>query len=97
MRKYLTIDGMLSGTGIRDTIEGGYIDPESLGLHLETITRLKKWLEEYEEQHYCGFKNKSINEFLDAEGRAIARLIKEQLLDCKIEYFSDVNMRKEDI
>lgn len=97
MNKYLTIDGMLSGTGIRDTLEGGYITPESLGLHIETVIKIEKWLEKYEEQHYNGFSNKAINDSLDEEGKIIARIIKEQFPDCKIEYFSDAYMKKEEI
>ena len=30
MYKYLILDGMVSGTGIRDEYGEGYIDPESL-------------------------------------------------------------------
>jgi hypothetical protein len=97
MRKYLTVDGMLSGTGIRDTVEGGYIRPESLGLPPEIIIRINEWLKKYEEQHYMGFINGEANQKLDGEGIAIARMIQEQIPDCKVEYFSDAYMRTERI
>jgi hypothetical protein len=49
--RYLTIDGMLSGTGIRDSLAGGYLDLEEVGLSLELVQRIQKWVIEYETAH----------------------------------------------
>ena len=42
--KYLVIDAALSGTGIRDKYEGGYIDPDDLGLSLATKIILRQYI-----------------------------------------------------
>ena len=93
--KYLTVDASLSGTGIRNQYEGGYITPESLGLNPEVIQLLKDWLLRYENEHYNGYENEEIVKKLDKEGKQIARIIKNDLLEVKIEYFSDARMTKE--
>ena len=41
--RYLVIDGILGGTGIRNQHEGGYIDPEQLLLSDQLLARLKEW------------------------------------------------------
>lgn len=93
--KYLIIDASLNGTGIRDQYEGGYVEPESLGLKSETINLLRNWLLRYENEHYNGYKNEKLNEKLDKEGKEIALIIKNELLKAKIEYFSDAKMIQE--
>jgi len=67
--RYIVVDAALSGTGIRDKYEGGYINPEDLGLSLLTTQRLRRWLLKYENEHYNGFTNDSIVNELDQEGR----------------------------
>ena len=47
MNRYLVIDGMLNGTGIRDYYEGGYVEPQELNLSLELKERLEAWLSRY--------------------------------------------------
>jgi hypothetical protein len=46
--RYLTVDGMLSGTGIRDSLTGKYLDPSEVGFSPELIRRIEKWLIDYE-------------------------------------------------
>ena len=92
---YLIIDASLSGTGIRNKYEGGYITPEELGLSSETINRLKEWLSKYEQEHYNGYVNNSIIDELDQEGKEIASLIKNELSEVKLEYCSDARMTNE--
>ncbi len=55
--KYLTVDGLLSGTGIRNSIEGGYIDPRALGISRDLVSRIEGWLRLYEEAHFDGFSD----------------------------------------
>jgi hypothetical protein len=95
--KYLTKDASLHGTGIRDTYNGGYIDAQDLNLSQEVIDKIAKWLLKYEEEHYNGYSNEEIVDELDREGKEIALLIKNELKDIKIEYFSDARMIKENV
>lgn len=88
MIKYLVVDGNLHGTGIRDYYNGGYIEPETLGLDLEIIQRIYKWVCLYEDEHYNNFENKNIIKQLDDEGKEIAVLIKKELKGSKVSYFS---------
>ncbi|WP_259016788.1 hypothetical protein [Emticicia fluvialis] len=90
--KYLVIDAALGGTGIRDKYQGGYIDPDDLDLSIIIKQRLKEWLLKYENEHYNGFADGTLIEDLDQEGREIALIIKNELKQVKIEYFSDARM-----
>ena len=95
--RYLVIDASLSGTGIRNKYEGGYLSPSDLGLNCETMDRLNQWLLNYEYEHYNGFTDDNIVEKLDMDGREIALMIKRELVDVKLEYFSDARMTVESI
>jgi hypothetical protein len=92
--RYLTIDGMLSGTGVRDTVDGGYIDPKQIGLSPELVRRIEKWVIEYETAHYNQFKDEIESQRLDQEGVEIARQAQEQLPRMKVDYFSNARMQK---
>lgn len=93
--KYLVIDAALNGTGIRDKYEGGYILPHTLPLSSTLVVRLEKWLRAYEISHYNQYSdNKLVNE-LDTEGKEIAFQFKSELVDVKIEYYSDARMTRE--
>jgi hypothetical protein len=97
MYRYLIIDGCLSGTGIRDYYEGGYIEPSVLMLSQDTVQRLEAWLEGYRNEHYNGFSNKEKVQELDNEGKNIAVLVKDELRASKIQYYSAATLQKEDI
>ena len=89
---HITIDGMLSGTGIRDTVNGGYLKLDSFDLPESLIVRIEDWLSRYANAHYNQYSDSSEIELLDKEGIEIASLIKAQIMDCKVEYFSDAKM-----
>ena len=91
---YLTVDGMLSGTGIRDSVSGGYIELCNLGLPSDLKDQIDQWLIRYEHAHYAQFVDKDENEGLDREGLAICRRLQEELPQSKIEYYSNAEMRK---
>jgi hypothetical protein len=93
--RYLVIDASLSGTGIRDKYEGGYLAPEDLGLSSAIVQSLNTWLAKYENEHYNGFTNDNIIDELDREGKEIALLIKNELSKVKLEYFSNARMTNE--
>jgi hypothetical protein len=95
--RYLVVDGMLNGTGIRDEYEGGYLQPDTLGLSVELQSRLNEWLRKYEDLHYEGFGNNTTIEELDSEGIVIAGLIAKELEGTKISYYSDAKSTKRQI
>lgn len=92
--RYLVVDACLGSTGIRDYYEGGSVSPNDLNLNSETILRITNWMSRYENAHYEGFKNSIVVDELDEEGRAIALVIKKELGDVKVDYFSDARMTK---
>ena len=92
--RYLTIDGMLSGTGIRDSVVGGYIEPRKLGLSDGLVTQIDQWVKRYEQAHYFQFSDKTENDSIDQERVAISGLLRDELPDAKIEYYSSAYMRK---
>jgi hypothetical protein len=93
--KYLVVDAMLSGTGIRDYYTGDYLEPESLSLSVATVQQLKDWLSRYKREHNQGYVSDEVIDELDREGKEIAFAIKSELADVKITYFSDARMTKE--
>ncbi len=84
----LTVDGMLSGTGVRDLLNGGYIDLIDLGLSDELVVRIKLWLELYADAHYHGFIDQDVIASLDTEGAAISNRLGQELPASYVEYFS---------
>jgi hypothetical protein len=94
--RYLTIDGMLSGTGIRDSLIGKYLDSNEVGFSPELVRRIEKWVIDYETAHYRQFNDQAENQRLDQEGIEIARQAQLQLPETKVEYFSNVQMKKID-
>ena len=90
--KYLIVDGCLSGTGIRDKYLGGYVNPVLLGLSSIFIKKLDSWLKNYEDEFYNQYINTERVKDLDKEGEDIALLLKKELANSKIEYYSDAMM-----
>lgn len=97
MIKYLVVDGMLHGTGVRDYYGGGYVQPELLDVSSRLKERLRSWLIKYEEEHYNNYSNKEKIDELDLEGINIAKALKEELQDCKISYYSNASLQRVDI
>ena len=77
--KYLIIDASLSGTGVRDPINGGYMDLCQLDLGVKITEEIKDWLKNYQQEHFQGFKNQKNIEVLDNQGIVIAKKIKKIL------------------
>ena len=93
MRKYLIVDAVLNGSGIRDYYEGGYINPLELHLSSELVTLLNSWLLRYWDAFYMNYQDKILVDALDVEGINIAQLIQKEL-GSKMLYFSDATQRK---
>jgi hypothetical protein len=92
--KYLILDGYLSGTGIRDGVEGGYIELENLKIPSTIKNKIIDWVFKYENEFYNGYSDSTKVEELDNEGKAIVVLLKKELPNTKIEYYSDAKMLK---
>jgi hypothetical protein len=92
--RYLTIDGMCSGTGIRDSVAGGYISPRELGLSDGLVARIDRWVKRYEQAHYIQFGDLKENESLDQEGIVISGLFIKEFPNAKVEYYSSAYMQK---
>jgi len=92
MYRYLVVDAMVSGTGIRDQYNSNYLDLESLGLSSVLISKLRKWHTKYKEQFYKNYKDKIAIQRLDEEGIEISKIIISELEDCKVSYFSDAEL-----
>lgn len=91
--RYLDVDGSLSGTGIRDAVDGGFVDPEELGLSPVLRNDIKTWLARYENAHYSQFKDPSEVDELDSEGISLCRRMRSELVGSKIGYFSDAKVK----
>ena len=74
--RYLTIDGMLSGTGIRDSVNGGYLDATDLGISFALTEKLGHWLSRYEhgvlEMRVLSFKHETLNRAITTIVEALA-------------------------
>ena len=92
--RYLTVDGMLSGTGIRDSLTGKYLDPGEAGFSPDLVRRIEKGGIDYETAYYRQFDDEAENQRLDQEGIEIARQAQSQLPEMKVEYFSNAQMKK---
>jgi len=91
--RYLVVDGMLSGTGVRDAIEGGYLDLCGLGISSDIAKEVSRWQARYEHAHFVQFADVVEVAFLDAQGLSICERLMDELPDAKIGYFSAAEMR----
>ncbi|WP_093293535.1 hypothetical protein [Sphingomonas sp. NFR04] len=89
----LLIDGMLSGTGVRDAVEGGYLHPEAIGLSTSLIADVADWQRRYEDAHFAGFPGDAVAN-LDEEGLALRLKMQAELPDKTVGYFSNGRMAR---
>ncbi|NML92665.1 hypothetical protein [Novosphingobium olei] len=87
------IDGMLSGTGLRDTKNGGYVEPLAVGLSASLTDDLIAWQKSYEDAHFSNFPITIVND-LDREGIALSARAQVELPGKKIGYFSNGLMKR---
>ena len=92
--KNLIVDGMLSGTGIRDGIAGGYVSPDEIIKNEELKTDINGWRDRYAEEHYFQFENREAIKKLDAEGIELAKRISLLLPEVTVEYYSAAHMKR---
>jgi hypothetical protein len=92
----LLIDGMLSGTGIRNAVEGGYIAPRQLNLSADLCAALAEWVSRYAQAHFGGYCDEAGISSLDQEGLALRDRLADERLDHKVGYYSDALMKRLD-
>jgi hypothetical protein len=90
----LIVDGMLSGTGIRDAVAGGYLEPEEIGVSKSLRSQIDLWLERYEDAHFHQYENHLVNEALDSEGLEIARKLSAELPSANVRYYSNAKLQE---
>ena len=89
--RYLVVDGMFSGTGIRDAVGGGYLTADEIGISKSLSDKIVLWLSEYETEHYNSYSNTENVSRLDSIGISIAKQLQLELPESKIEYYSAAN------
>ena len=90
----LIVDGMLSGTGVRDATNGGYVSLSDLKITENLSYRINKWVSDYETVHFLQYKDIKENEELDMRGIQLAKELQIVLDDLKIRYFSNWLMKE---
>jgi hypothetical protein len=94
--RYLIVDGMLSGTGVRDAVDGGYIELVKLDVSVQLKDEIANWLARYEAAHYTQFSDIQEVDALDTIGRKLCNRLAHELSESKTEYFSAAQMKKLD-
>jgi hypothetical protein len=89
----LLIDGMLPGTGIRDAVNGGYVEPASLNLSGSLVNDIAEWQERYEACHFANFPIETVTE-LDEEGVSLAARAAAALPGICVGYYSNGLMKR---
>lgn len=90
---YLVIDGNLSGTGIRDAVEGGYLTASELGISEFLGDEISAWQQRYEVAHFGEYADVTEVDKLDAEGLALRQKLAVELAQAKVQYFSSGKMQ----
>lgn len=91
--KYLVVDGMMSGTGLRDGVDGGYLELECCGLSDALVERMRHWLRDYEEAHFDQYGAEDVVARLDKEGLSIRDAVSNELPTAKVQYYSSAKTR----
>jgi len=92
--RYLLVDGMLSGTGVRDAIGGEYVDLAELGLLPNVVQLITGWLTRYQAAHCRQFDDPREVQTLDEIGLELCGRLAQELPGSKIGYFSAARMEK---
>lgn len=91
--RYLVVDGSLSGTGVRDAVEGGYLTASAVGISEGLGDEISAWQKRYERAHFRSYTDSAEVENLDAEGLALRQKLSGELASAKVQYFSSAKMR----
>jgi len=91
--RYLVVDGELSGTGVRDGVNGGYLKTSELGISKLLSSEISLWQTRYELAHFRIYADPVEVDKLDAEGLMLRQKLSMELADAKVQYFSSAKMR----
>lgn len=92
-KRKIVIDGMLSGTGIRDLDQGGYLSPEDLDLGDDFTSDLATWLRAYENLHYFNLQDATEVGELDRQGLELTRRLRVLLPAFRVGYYSNAGLK----
>ena len=93
MMTHYIIDGELSGTGVRDAVEGGYVDLAEIGLSDALAADIADWVERYEDLHFRGFPADELA-VLDEEGVALTARVQAEVPGKRFAYYSHGQMKQ---
>lgn len=89
----MVVDGNLSGTGIRDAVEGGYVKASELGISQCMGDEISAWQKRYELAQFEAHIDVAEVDKLDAEGLALRQKLAVELVQAKVQYFSSAKMQ----
>lgn len=92
--RYLTLDGMLSGTGVRDSVEGGFVNLSDLPISEDLRNKISNWASSYQKEHFSSFKEQEVITALDDKGRELCEELRRELPDSKVEYYSAATLQR---
>lgn len=87
------IDGMLSGTGVRNATHGGYVEPASVGMSASLASDVELWQQKYEDAHFAGFPAELVAD-LDNQGIALMARADAELTEKSVGYYSNGLMKR---
>ncbi|MEP3893167.1 MAG: hypothetical protein ABJN52_04130 [Litorimonas sp.] len=92
--KYLTVDAMPTGTGVRDSLGGGFYSLEELNVPSYLIEEFATWIANYKMVIQSATPKAIDIEQLDRVGLGLCRKLSSELSDVKVEYFSEGKSEK---
>ena len=95
MYHYLTVDGYFHGTGIRDSVEGGFVELELLAISPDLKDRIKKWVLQYEAEHYNHYAEEKILKTCQKEESL--KILIEEILQIKKENIEKLDIEGKEI
>ena len=91
--RYLIVDGNLSGTGVRDAVEGGWLTAPELGISERLVDEISEWQKRYEMAHFRTYTDLNEVDKLDTDGLVLHQKLAEELSQAKVQYFSSARMQ----
>lgn len=88
MKVELLVDGMMSGTGIRDAINGGYVELADLNLSESLAREIRDWQSDCRTVHIEGHPSDRVS-VLDEEGLSLMARVQAELPNKSVGYYSD--------
>ena len=83
----------MSGTGVRDVVNGGYVELDAIGLSASLVGDLRIWLQKYEEAHFAGFPGETVTK-LDKEGLGLASRAQSEVSGRRFGYYSNGQIKR---